>query len=216
MSQLANIKNEKQASKYIDDSIEMIIADNITKNDSLLLLKSVYCIPLIGNVSKEFVDYKVEMSRSKLMIKKKLTGIENEKIVRDILDDGEMIDYVAFVSETTHFENYILDDAYNSNIFGSIYAFEVLNTHLGKKYLITPGFVEMDMIKEELVNQYGKEISQTVDCVILVKNDFTILLEKSIKDKEVIFVESFKDGFNLFLRIKEKESILLIENDLLN
>ena len=63
---------------------------------------------------------------------------------------------------------YILDDAYNSNIFGAIYAFEVLNTHLGKKYLITPGFVEMDMIKEELVNQYGKEISHTVDCVILV------------------------------------------------
>ena len=103
---------------------------------------------------------------------------------------------------------YILDDAYNSNIIGAKYALEVLNTHLGKKYLITPGFVEMDMIKEELVNQYGKEISQTVDCVILVKNDFTILLEKSIKDKEVIFVESFKDGFNLFLRIKEKDSDL--------
>ena len=112
MAQLANIKNEKQASKYIDDSIEMIIADNITKNDSLLLLKSIYCLPLLGNVSKEFVDYKVEMSRSKMKIKKKLTNIENEKIVRDILDDGEMIDYVAFVSETTHFENYILDDAY--------------------------------------------------------------------------------------------------------
>ena len=112
MSQLHSIKNEKQASKYIDDSIEMIIADNITKNDSLLLLKSIYVLPLIGNVSKQFVDYKVEMSRSKLNIKKKLTGIENEKIVRDILDDGEMIDYVSFVFETVHFENYILDDNY--------------------------------------------------------------------------------------------------------
>ena len=112
MSQLANIKNEKQASDYIDKSIEMIIADNITKNDSLLLLKSIYCIPLIGNVSKEFVDYKVEMSKSKFKIKKKLTGIENENIVRDILDDGEMIDYVAFVSETVHFDKYILDDTY--------------------------------------------------------------------------------------------------------
>lgn len=112
MSQLANIKNEKQASKYIDDSVEMIIADNITKNDSLLLLKSVYCLPLIGNVSKEFVDYKVEMSKSKFKIKKKLTGIENEKIIRDILDDGEMIDYVAFVSESVSFPDYILDDHY--------------------------------------------------------------------------------------------------------
>lgn len=112
MSQLANIKTEKQASAYIDKSVEMIIADEITKNDSLLLLKSVYALPLIGNVSKEFVDYKVEMSRSKLKIKKKLTGVENEKIIRDILDDGEMIDYVAFVSETTHFPEYILDDSY--------------------------------------------------------------------------------------------------------
>ena len=112
MSQLENIKTEKQASKYIEDSIKMIIDDNITKNDSLLLLKSIYCLPLIGNISKQFVDYKVEMSRSKFKIKKKLTGIENEKIVRDILDDGEMIDYVAFVSESVHFENYILDDSY--------------------------------------------------------------------------------------------------------
>lgn len=112
MSQLANIKTEKQASAYIDKSVEMIIADEITKNDSLLLLKSVYALPLIGNVSKEFVDYKVEMSRSKLKIKKKITGVENEKMIRDILDDGEMIDYVAFVSETTHFPEYILDDSY--------------------------------------------------------------------------------------------------------
>ena len=112
MAQLANIKTEKQASAYIDKSIEMIIADNITKNDSLLLLKSIYTLPLIGNVSKEFVNYKVEMSRSKLKMKKKLTGIEGENMVRDILDDGEMIDYVAFVSETTHFPEYILDDAY--------------------------------------------------------------------------------------------------------
>ena len=112
ISQLVNIKTEKQASAYIDKSIEMIIADNITKNDSLLLLKSIYCLPLIGNISKEFVDYKVELSRNKLNIKKKLTGVENEKIIRDVLDDGEMIDYVAFVSESVHFPEYILDDSY--------------------------------------------------------------------------------------------------------
>lgn len=112
MSQLLHIKNEKQASKYIDTSVEMIIDDNITKNDSLLLLKSIYCLPLIGNISKEFVNYKVENSRKKVKIKKKLTNIQNEKIVRDVLDDGDMIDYVAFVSESVHFENYILDDGY--------------------------------------------------------------------------------------------------------
>ena len=112
MSQILKIKNEKQASEYIDKSIEMIINDKVTINDSLLLLKSIYCLPLIGNISKDFVNMKLEMSRKKYKIKQKLTKIENQKIVRDVLDDGEMIDYVAFVSESVHFENYILDDSY--------------------------------------------------------------------------------------------------------
>ena len=112
MSQLAKIKNEKQASAYIDKSIEMIIADEITKNDSLLLLKSIYIIPLMGNVSKEFVNYKVEMSRSKIKMKKKITGVKNDAFIKDLLDDGEMIDYASFVSESTSFPEYILDDNY--------------------------------------------------------------------------------------------------------
>ena len=95
-------------------------------------------------------------------------------------------------------DNYfVLDDAYNSNILGATYALEVLKSHDGKKYIITPGFVEMDM-------------------VILVKNSFTKLLENYIIEKEIMFVESFKEGFNLFLNIKENNSILLIENDLLD
>ena len=114
-------------------------------------------------------------------------------------------------------DNYfVLDDAYNSNILGATYALEVLKSHDGKKYIITPGFVEMDMVKEELAMLYGKSISESVDYVILVKNSFTKLLENYIIEKEIMFVESFKEGFNLFLNIKENNSILLIENDLLD
>lgn len=112
MSKLANIKNEKQASKYIDDSMEMIMNNTVSKNDQMLLLKSIYTLPLIGNVSKQFVNYKVETSRNKLSLKKKFATKENKKLINDILDDGEMIDYVDFVSETVHFKDYILDDSY--------------------------------------------------------------------------------------------------------
>lgn len=112
MSDMMNIKTEKNASAYIDKCINMITSDSVTKNDSLLLLKSIYCLPLIGNINKEFIDYKMELSGNKLNIKKKLTGIENEKIVRDVLDDGDLLEYAQFISESVSFPNYILDDSY--------------------------------------------------------------------------------------------------------
>ena len=129
--------------------------------------------------------------------------IEHLKAVENRLSSRKIDDY------------YILDDAYNSNILGAIYALEVLKTHNGKKYLITPGFAEMDLIEEELIEEYSNIINETADCVILVKNNFTIKLSEKIKIKEVFFTESFKKGFNTFLENKEQNSIILIENDLL-
>ena len=110
---------------------------------------------------------------------------------------------------------YILDDAYNSNILGVNYALEVLGTHQGKKYLITPGFAEMKLIEDELLTKYSDNINEIVDSVILVKNEFTIKLSKYIKNKEIIFQESFKEAFDFYIKNKEDSSIVLIENDLL-
>lgn len=109
---------------------------------------------------------------------------------------------------------YILDDAYNSNILGAGYALEVLKTHTGKKFMLTPGFAEMDLIKDELAKEYAFLIESSVDYLILVKNEFTILLSKYINSICVDFVDSFQSGFNLFMKLKEVNSILLIENDL--
>ena len=110
---------------------------------------------------------------------------------------------------------YILDDAYNSNIVGASYALEVLKTHSGKKYMITPGFAEMDSISDTLAKEYAALIGECVDLLMLVKNDFTLLLKQYLKNNDVLFVESFKEGFSIFLKIKESNSIILIENDLL-
>lgn len=109
---------------------------------------------------------------------------------------------------------YILDDAYNSNIIGASYALEVVKEHIGKRFMITPGFFEMDKIEDELCDVYSKKINESLDCVILVENSFTKKLSKFL-DIEYKFVNSFKEGFLLFLKIKEDKSILLIENDLL-
>ena len=129
------------------------------------------------------------------------------------IDDVLMVDNRLSLRIMNNY--YILDDAYNSNILGATYALEVLRSFEGDKYLITPGFVEMDLIKEELAIKYADEISKSVDQLILVKNDFTKLLSKYLDNVSICFVDSFKEGFNLFLKVKTNNSIVLIENDLL-
>lgn len=109
---------------------------------------------------------------------------------------------------------YILDDAYNSNIIGASYALEVVKSYSGKKFMITPGFFEMDIIKEELCVIYSEKINEAIDHLILIKNDFTEKLSKYIT-VEMEFADSFTSAFSLFLKMKVNESILLIENDLL-
>lgn len=112
ISQILKIKNEKQASAYIDKSIEMILNEEVTINDSLLLLKSIYCLSLIGNISKAFVDYKLEMSKQKVKIRQKLSTVQNQQIIRDVLSEGSILQFAEFVSESVYFENYILDNGY--------------------------------------------------------------------------------------------------------
>lgn len=110
---------------------------------------------------------------------------------------------------------YILDDAYNSNIVGAKYALEILGTHPKEKFIITPGFVEMDLIKDELVLLYALEINKNCDVCILEKNDFTLKLAQHINIK-LVFVNDFKEAFKEFMQRKSEECILLIENDLMD
>lgn len=130
-----------------------------------------------------------------------------------LIEKVEMVDNRLSLRKISDY--YILDDGYNSNILGAEYALEVLSTHQHKRFVITPGFSEMDKVKEMMSKKYASKIDECCDCAILVKNDFTKLLAKHIGKCGIYFVDSFIEGFNLFLKLKERESILLIENDLL-
>lgn len=107
-----SIRNEKDASQYIDDTILMILDDTTNINDASLLLNSIYCVPLIGNVSEEFVNYKMELSKRKVDIKVKLSEVENLNLVKEALDNGSLLEFAHLLSNVIHYENYILDDHY--------------------------------------------------------------------------------------------------------
>ena len=128
--------------------------------------------------------------------------------------------FISHINEVKHrlsikkIDNYvILDDAYNANLNGALYALEVMKSYKGKKFIITPGFVEMRSINLYLCEKFSEGINQCVDICILENNSFTRRLKKYI-NIECFFVKNFKEGYNLFLNMLEDNSILLIENDL--
>ena len=131
-----------------------------------------------------------------------LGNIENIEGVKNRLTRRENDGYI------------ILDDAYNSNILGVEYALEVLASHIGQKVIITPGLVELEKVKEIMCYKYAKLIDEVCDACILVSNGFTKQMSQDIKRCKVYIVKSFVEGFELYLNIKENNSVLLIENDL--
>ena len=84
--------------------------------------------------------------------------------------------FISHINEVKHrlsikkIDNYvILDDAYNANLNGALYALEVMKSYKGKKFIITPGFVEMRSINLYLCEKFSEGINQCADICILEK-----------------------------------------------
>lgn len=103
---------EAQASQYIDDTIMIIVNPSTSAKDAEMLLNSIYCLPLIGHVSDEFVNYKMEMGKKKIEINSKISGSEHIESIKKSLDNGSLIEFAIMVSENAHNPSYIFDDYY--------------------------------------------------------------------------------------------------------
>lgn len=113
----------------------------------------------------------------------------------------------------------IIDDAYNSNPVGSKMALDVLNLMPGKKIIVTPGMIEMGTEEYEINKTFGKQIAEVCDEVILVgekqtKPIYEGLIEKKYPKKNIHILDDVKLAFPLFNRLAEKETYVLLENDL--
>lgn len=113
----------------------------------------------------------------------------------------------------------IIDDAYNSNPVGSKMALEVLALMPGKKIIVTPGMIELGQQQYELNLEFGKQIADVCDEVILVgaeqtKPIYDGLMTKDYKEKNIHVINDVKIAFNLMQKLKTKETYVLLENDL--
>ena len=115
---------------------------------------------------------------------------------------------------------YQIDDAYNSNPVGAKSALDVLKMMDGKKVVVTPGMIELGKKEKELNKEFGKQIAEVADEVILVGEKRTQpikegLLEKKYKEKNIHVLNDVRDAYTLINKLKGKEDLYaLFENDL--
>lgn len=115
---------------------------------------------------------------------------------------------------------YMIDDAYNSNPVGAKMAVEVLGMMPGKKVVVTPGMIELGDKQEEYNKEFGKQIAEVADEVILIGEKITKpiyegLIENKFKKEKIHILNNVVDSYPLVRSMKGKEDIYaLYENDL--
>ena len=114
----------------------------------------------------------------------------------------------------------IIDDSFNSNVQGTIYALKTLELFKnGRKIVVTPGLVELGEVEEEENIKFGERIAEIADICVIVNNYNkerikTGLLNKGFKEENIYEVESLYLATQLFKTILKKGDVVLLENDL--
>lgn len=123
------------------------------------------------------------------------------------------------LSMTKYFDINIIDDAYNSNPMGCKMALEVLNMMPGKHMIVTPGMIEVGEKEYEVNREFGRQIADNTDEVILIGEEKTKpiyegLMDKKYDKEKIHVLNDVMDAFPLMLKLKEKDTYVLLENDL--
>ena len=113
----------------------------------------------------------------------------------------------------------IIDDAYNSNPTGAKMALDVLKLMPGKHIVVTPGMIELGDAEYEKNKEFGKQIADSSDEVILVGAEKTKpilegLKEKGYDESKIHVINDVLKAFPLIQTLKENETYVLLENDL--
>ena len=123
------------------------------------------------------------------------------------------------LSMTKYYDINIIDDAYNSNPMGCKMALEVLKMMPGKHIIVTPGMIEVGKKEYEVNKEFGREIALNTDEVILIGEEKTKpiyegLMEKNYPQDKIHVLNDVMQAFPLMLELRDKETYVLLENDL--
>jgi len=116
----------------------------------------------------------------------------------------------------------MIDDAYNSNPTGAKRAIEVLKLMEGIKIVVTPGMIELGDKEDEYNKEFGTQIAEVADYVLLIGEKKTKpikegLLEKGFDKDKIIVFNDVREAYPFIGNIasqNKKEVYALFENDL--
>ncbi len=115
---------------------------------------------------------------------------------------------------------YQIDDAYNSNPVGAKSALDVLEMMDGYKVVVTPGMVELGNKEEYYNKEFGKQIANVADKVILVGEKKTKpilegLKESKFNEKDIEVINDVREAYVILNKMSSRKDIYaLFENDL--
>ncbi len=116
----------------------------------------------------------------------------------------------------------VIDDAFNANPKGTKMALDVLGKIEGqKKYIVTPGMIELGEQQFELNKQFGRHIAQVCDTAVLVGKQQTRpiaegLAAEGFPEDKIVVVNSLNEAITFINANVQQGDVVLYENDLLD
>lgn len=115
---------------------------------------------------------------------------------------------------------YQIDDAYNSNPVGAKNACQVLGMMPGIKVVVTPGMIELGEKEDEYNKEFGRQIAEVADYVVLVgkkktKPIYDGLVDKGFDKDKIVVLNDVRDAYPFVSSLVNKQEVYaLFENDL--
>lgn len=195
------------------------------------------CVAKDIKYSKEGSSFTIVIGDTKIPVTTKLLGRHNVLNILGAayiafntfgLSDEEIRFAVSRLEPTEHrleLKTYIggslmIDDAYNANPEGCIEAVNVLSQFGDmKKVIITPGLVELGEQEYDFNYKLGLAAATVADEIILVGRNRAVPMREAIRTTDfnsdkVHIVSSFLDAVKLYKDIADKNTVVLVENDL--
>ena len=144
-------------------------------------------------------------------------GIETKDLI-EAVKNVKPVEHRLELKKINNF--FMIDDAYNSNPVGAENACKILGMMPGTRIVVTPGMIELGEKEDEYNKEFGKQIAEVADYVVLIGEKRTKpikegILEKGFDKEKIVVFNDVRDAYPFIGEIaSNKEVYALFENDL--
>ena len=224
---IINVDNEYIRNYEIKNKDVKVITYGITSEDADYRACDITYTPngshfnVVHNGEKYEMETKLLGEHNVLNILSSIACARELNVPWEVVQKGaKSMKQVEHRLEIKKFNGYrFIDDAFNSNPVGSAMALEVMSYMPNKRFIVTPGMIDLGAIQDETNKEFGKKMKDKVDVVILVGKQQTSKIYEGLEEvnfdmNNVHIVDNVKEAFNLVYREATPEDTILLENDL--